>query len=69
VLHRRIAADVMQLRQQAKRLGLRAPSTAEYLDAIRVCHELGISCDSATWKQAARAVLWKHEAEPTINPT
>lgn len=66
-LNARIAADVMQLRQQAKSLGLRAPSTAEYLDAIQVCRDLDISCDSPIWKQAAHAVLWKHAAEPKLS--
>jgi MoxR-like ATPase len=62
-LHARIAVDVMQLRLQAKSLGLREPSTAEFLDAIEVCRDLGIGCDSPVWQKAARAVLWKHEAQ------
>jgi MoxR-like ATPase len=65
-LHQRIADDVMNLRQQAKSLGLREPSTAEFLDAIDVCRNLRIGCDSPVWKQAARAVLWKHEAQFTV---
>ena len=65
-IHSRIASDVMELRQQAKALGLRQPSTAEYLDAIQVCRDLGIDCASPLWERAARAVLWKHEAEFTL---
>lgn len=57
-----LAAEVMDLRRRAKEGGLRPPSTAEYLDAVAVCGELGIGPGSAAWKRARQAVLWKHAA-------
>lgn len=60
-LHRDVAREVVALRAHAERLGVREPSTGEYLDAIVACRELGVGTQGDAWTQFARAVLWKHE--------
>jgi MoxR-like ATPase len=62
-LAREIAARVMTLREEASRIGLRQPSTAEYLDALRACLDLKIGLKSDAWKGAVAGLLWKHERE------
>ena len=62
-LHRNIAQRVMTLREQAERAGLRKPGTAEYLDTVRTCRELGIKHDSQIWRLVAQSLLWKSAAE------
>jgi MoxR-like ATPase len=44
------------------------PSTAEYLDAVRVARELGISPDpqDATWQALAQATLWKFRGQMEV---
>ncbi|WP_437941089.1 AAA family ATPase [Sorangium sp. So ce341] len=40
---------------------LRPPSTAELLDAVRACEELGITdVDDDRWTAIANAAMWKH---------
>lgn len=63
-LHASVAAEVMRLRQAARRGGLRQPSTAEFLDALRVCRDLELTPQSQAWKDLAKTVLWKHEKPP-----
>ena len=60
-LHREIAARLMVLRRQAEENGHREPSTAEYLDAVAACRDLGISTASAEWQLLEQAVLWKRD--------
>jgi MoxR-like ATPase len=54
-----IAGRMSALRQEAKRIGVAPPSTAEYLDALRTCNELEIKPDSDEWKAIVRATLLK----------
>ena len=58
-LHTRLADAVMKLREQAARAQIRKPSTAEFLDAVRVCDELSINLDSKEWKEIVSSVLLK----------
>jgi MoxR-like ATPase len=66
-LHKAVAAEVMLLRGAAKRAGVREPSTAEYLDALQVCRDLGIDTKSEAWTSVTRAVLWKSDREPDVD--
>jgi MoxR-like ATPase len=65
-----LAAIVDRLRIEAKREGNPPPSTAEYLDAVRACLQLGVRPDSDAWQQVERATLRKRldpeedEADP-----
>lgn len=56
---RELADRVMELRAVAEDRGARPPSTAEYLDAVRVCTELDVGLDSDTWLHAEHVVLAK----------
>lgn len=64
-LHVAVADAVMELRSAARKRGLREPSTSEYLDALEVCVQLGISTTQDDWQrdpawlQVRRSVLWK----------
>ena len=44
---------------------LREPGTAELLDAVRVCLQLGINPESEEWKTVTRATMWKHASLET----
>jgi MoxR-like ATPase len=57
-----IADKCWNLRDQA-RTKRRAPSTAEFLDALKVCLELGIHPDSELFKQVQSNVLVKGDAD------
>lgn len=63
--HNEIAKRVMALRDVAREQDLREPSTAEYLDAIAACRELGIDSTAPTWRLVAESLLWKRE-EPKL---
>jgi MoxR-like ATPase len=54
--------DVLDaLTRDAKGAQLRAPSTAEVIDALRACRDLGIvDISSPQWKDVAEAAMWKH---------
>ncbi|MER7420841.1 MoxR family ATPase [Micromonospora peucetia] len=54
-----IAADLLNARSHADRDGFRAPSTAEFLDALRACRSLGITVDSPQWDQMRQLVMVK----------
>jgi MoxR-like ATPase len=58
----RVATKCCQLRQEARRRMRRGPSTAEFLDALRVCFRLQIDPDGNLWKQVERGVLAKDES-------
>jgi MoxR-like ATPase len=60
--HRQIADQVLRLRDAARAADLREPSTAEYLDAIAACRELGIDAKAPSWSLVAGALLWKRES-------
>jgi len=51
------------LREQAADLGLRAPSTSEYLDALRTCMRFGCDPGGDEWPMIERATLLKDTGE------
>ena len=57
-----IADKVEQFREQARNERVRAPGTAEYLDAVRACRNLNISVGSGVWERIAETVLRKWES-------
>jgi MoxR-like ATPase len=59
-LHQRVAAEVQRLRIEAKP-GARKPSTAEFLDALRVCETLKVKLSDREWTDVIDAVLLKRE--------
>ncbi|WP_395459855.1 AAA family ATPase (plasmid) [Azospirillum melinis] len=59
-LFKEIAGKLVELRKEASRKGVKPPSTAEYLDAIRAVRGLGLTIDSPEWKHVERLVLRKH---------
>ena len=65
-LHLDVAREVVRLRTAAHQLGIRQPSTGEYLDALKVCRDLSIDTKSKVWEETAREVLWKHERPPEL---
>jgi len=58
-LARAIAGELIALRADAARPALRAPSTAEFLDAVRACGTLEISVGSADWARLRDLLLIK----------
>lgn len=54
-----VARRIDELRGQAATLGIRQPSTAEFLDAVRACRSLKIRPDSEAWKHVEGLVLRK----------
>lgn len=56
---RALAEVVDRLSEEAKREATPAPSTAEYLDALRACLRLKIKPGSEIWDQVERATLRK----------
>ncbi|WP_433319271.1 AAA family ATPase [Micromonospora sp. CA-269861] len=54
-----VAHAVVAARERARQLGIRPASTAEFLDALRACKQLGISSDSDEWKLISQFVLFK----------
>jgi MoxR-like ATPase len=60
-LHRPLARRLVELRKAAARQNLREPSTAEYLDALAACRELGVSYPSGQWDLLEQSLLWKRD--------
>ncbi|MEQ1909607.1 MAG: MoxR family ATPase [Vicinamibacterales bacterium] len=60
-LIREVAKATMGWRQAATSAGVRRPGTAEFLDALLACRELGLSPESPAWRVVANAVLWKND--------
>lgn len=58
-LYQPLASWVVKSREAVKQRGLRQPSTAEFLDAIRACDKLGIGVDSPEWKTLSQLILSK----------
>ncbi len=57
----RMIARIEELGEQAQSLNLRAPGTAEFLDALRACRTIDTSSDPE-WQAITRLALWKHTA-------
>lgn len=62
-LYESVASYVMQERELALKEGVRPPSTAEFLDALEACRQLGIQPGSAAWNNVALATLNKWVGE------
>lgn len=58
-LYLQVADYVMEVRKQAEAAGERPPSTAEFLDALQACRELGVRPGTGAWNQVALATLAK----------
>ncbi|MEE4424091.1 MoxR family ATPase [Streptomyces bugieae] len=56
-----IAHELMKVRAQALADGVRSPSTAEYLDAVRACRALAIRPGSAQWRRLVPLLLVKRQ--------
>ncbi|MFF3379202.1 AAA family ATPase [Streptomyces sp. NPDC002680] len=56
-----LAVELGKVREQARRSGLREPSTAEFLDALRACITLGITLGSERWEWLKNCVLLKRQ--------
>lgn len=55
------AQRVIEDRDRALRRRAKPPSTAEYLDLLRACGELGVdSVEHELWQTLSDATLWKH---------
>jgi MoxR-like ATPase len=65
-LYQEVARRVAQL-STASRRGTPAPSTAEYLDTVRACLEMGIKPGAADWEAVTRLTLSK-DAQPGEAP-
>jgi MoxR-like ATPase len=63
-LYESVADEVERYRTEADKRRERRPSTAEYLDAVRACLELGIDTQHADWTDVARLALTKRAPEP-----
>ena len=58
-LARELAGYLIAARAEAGRQARRPPSTAEFLDALRACRELGITVGDARWERLRDLVLIK----------
>jgi MoxR-like ATPase len=58
-LAKRLAERVKELVDEAKDSTRRAPSTAEYLDALRACNRLNVTLGSPDWAMVEAATLRK----------
>ncbi|MEW2115412.1 MoxR family ATPase [Streptomyces sp. NPDC005474] len=56
-----LAVELGKVRAQAMTTGLREPSTAEFLDALRACITLGITLGSERWEWLKNCVLIKRQ--------
>jgi MoxR-like ATPase len=56
----KLAVKCWELRQENKNMMRKSPCTAEFLDALRVCYQLGIDTDSDLWGQMQENVLVKN---------
>jgi hypothetical protein len=56
-----LAAELGTVRAQAAALGVRGPSTAEYLDALRACITLDIRLGTQRWERLRDCVLLKRQ--------
>jgi MoxR-like ATPase len=58
-LYDQVAGYVIEARKRAEAGGERPPSTAEFLDALQACRELGIRPGTEAWNKVALATLAK----------
>jgi MoxR-like ATPase len=58
-LYRTVAARTLELQKRARSENRREPSTAEYLDTLRACIELGEEPGSGLWEEIEEAALRK----------
>lgn len=56
-----LAKAVVAVRKEKTREAVRAPSTAEFLDALRACRRLGITTSSEEWETLREMTLLKHK--------
>jgi MoxR-like ATPase len=60
-----LAGELVQvigdLRAEARQSAVRPPSTAEFLDALFACRELGITVDSDRWAELRGMLLVKQQ--------
>jgi MoxR-like ATPase len=61
-----VAREVVRWREAARNASVRAPGTAEYLDAVAACLKLKVDPASAAWAEVAGGVLWKYDQPPTF---
>jgi MoxR-like ATPase len=54
-----LANELAELRKTARKLAMRLPSTAEFLDALHACRNLGISVGSDDWDHLRSLTLIK----------
>lgn len=64
-LARELAEELERARVEALRLAMRAPSTAEFLDALRACRALGIGVGDERWPQLKSLTLLKPQQPET----
>jgi MoxR-like ATPase len=57
----KLADKFFALRAEAQQRGERPPSTAEYLDAVRVCRRLRVKVGDETWRRVEPLVLLKNQ--------
>jgi MoxR-like ATPase len=65
-LYRKVADLVEDLRSEAERQRMPAPSTAEYLDTLRACLRLKLSMKAPRWEQLVRTTLDKRMAAESL---
>ena len=58
-----LASELGTARAEAEQAGIRPPGTAEFLDALRACWNLGITVDSQEWRDLRQMVLLKPQRE------
>ncbi|HMW22780.1 MAG TPA: MoxR family ATPase [Burkholderiaceae bacterium] len=61
----KLAERILELQRAATQRMTRPPGTAEYLDLLRACHELGVTQDSPQWLSLERLLLLKTTGSST----
>lgn len=59
-LVKEVLAQFEKIAAEASSQSLRPPGTAELLDTVRACVEMGLGPRSPEWHAVTRATLWKH---------
>jgi len=63
-----LADKFFVLRAEARQRGDRPPSTAEYLDAVRVCRRLRVRVGDETWRMVEPLILLKDQNQREFSP-
>jgi len=63
-----VAVRLVALRKEAERSESWSPGTAEYLDAVRACLELGLAVGDPEWERIERLTLAKDDAYSSAGP-